>query len=116
MVLGEKFMVTKNEIYEVEIEDLGMNGEGVAHIDGQVVFVPFAIVGEKVKVKIINAKTKIAVGKIVKILRKSNDRVQPKCKYFEKCGGCDLQHTDGQADDPAHVRRREGHTGERPLL
>ncbi len=92
MVLGEKFMVTKNEIYEVEIEDLGMNGEGVAHIDGQVVFVPFAIVGEKVKIKIINTKTKIAVGKIVEILRKSNDRVQLKCKYFEKCGGCDLQH------------------------
>ncbi|MBQ7452747.1 MAG: class I SAM-dependent RNA methyltransferase, partial [Clostridia bacterium] len=82
----------KNDEYIVKIEDLGTNGEGVARVDGQVVFVPFALPGETVKIVIINTKSKIAIGKVLEIIEASPDRVVAKCPYFEKCGGCDLQH------------------------
>ncbi|MBQ7579245.1 MAG: 23S rRNA (uracil(1939)-C(5))-methyltransferase RlmD [Clostridia bacterium] len=84
----------KNEEYEVEILDLGINGEGIAKINGQVVFVPFALPGEIVKILIINTKSKIAVGKVIEIIKPSEDRVNPVCPYFKKCGGCALQHLD----------------------
>jgi len=84
--------IKKNEEYEVEIVDLGINGEGVAKINGQVVFVPFALPGEIVKILIINTKAKIAVGKVIEIIKPSPDRVIEECPYFKKCGGCALQH------------------------
>ena len=89
-----KTTLEKNFECEVVIENFGMNGEGVAHVNGEVVFVPFAIPGERVKIKIINAKSKIAVGKILEIIEPSDKRVKPRCPYFGKCGGCDIQHLD----------------------
>ncbi len=82
----------KNDEIEVIIERLGINGEGVAIFDGIVVFVPFALVGEKVLVHIISDKNSFLVGKIVKIIKSSEQRVNPPCPYFKKCGGCDVQH------------------------
>lgn len=89
-----KTTLVKNKIYECVIEDLGMNGEGVTHIEGQVVFVPFALIGEKVKIQIINTKSSIAIAKILQIIEYSKDRIDPVCPYYTKCGGCDLQHLD----------------------
>lgn len=85
-------MLEKNQVFDVCIESLGANGEGVVHIDGQVVFVPFALPDEMCKIQIINTKSKIAVGKVLEIYKQSADRVEPACPYFKKCGGCDLQH------------------------
>ena len=82
----------KNDRYIVTIEDVGMDGEGIAKVDGQVVFVPFALLDEEVEIQIINTKTKFAIGKIVNIIKQSEFRVVPKCPYFFKCGGCDIQH------------------------
>lgn len=82
----------KNDRYVVKIEDVGMDGEGIAKVDGQVVFVPFALLDEEVEIQIINTKTKFAIGKIVNIIKQSELRVEPMCPYFFKCGGCDIQH------------------------
>ncbi|MBO4570280.1 MAG: 23S rRNA (uracil(1939)-C(5))-methyltransferase RlmD [Clostridia bacterium] len=84
--------LSKNDELEVTIESLGINGEGVAHVDGQVIFVPFALPGEVVKIRIINAKSKILIGKAIEIVKKSEFRVNSPCPYFTQCGGCDLQH------------------------
>ncbi len=84
--------MNKNDRYVVTIEDIGMDGEGIAKVDGQVVFVPFALLHEEVEIQIINTKTKFAIGKIVNIIKQSELRVTPKCPYFFKCGGCDVQH------------------------
>lgn len=84
--------IKKNDEFEVDIIRMGANGEGVAVQDGIVIFVPLAIVGERVLIHIINDKNSFLIGKIVKIIRKSENRINPPCKYFEKCGGCDLQH------------------------
>ena len=84
--------IKKNDEIIVEIERLGDNGEGVAVYDGIVVFVPFAKVGEKVKVHIINDKKSFLVGKIIEKYSALKNEVVPPCPYFYKCGGCDIQH------------------------
>lgn len=91
IILGTN-MLEKNQIIEVEVESLGANGEGVAHFDGQAVFIPFALPNEKCRCQIINTKTKIAMAKVLEVIVPSADRVEPRCQYFKKCGGCDLQH------------------------
>lgn len=85
-------MIRKNEEYIVEIVDNGFEGEGIAKIDGQVVFVPGAIKGEKVKIKILKVTTRLSYAKIVEILEKSKHRTDANCDTYSKCGGCSLRH------------------------
>lgn len=84
----------KNEEYIVEIIDNGFQGEGIAKIDGQVIFVPEAIKGEKVKIKILKVTTRICYAKIIEILEKSKYRIEYSCDTYSKCGGCKLRHID----------------------
>ncbi len=84
-------MIKKNDVIDVEILNLGVNGEGVARHDGIVIFVPYALPGELVKIQIINTKQKAYIGKIVEVLQPSKCRIKPLCPYFAKCGGCQLQ-------------------------
>ena len=84
--------VEKNNFYEVEILNLGDSGEGVGRVENFTVFVENALPGEKVLAKIITVKKNYAIGKIEKILQKSPQRVEPICKNFFQCGGCQLQH------------------------
>lgn len=92
IIVLREISMKKNEKYIVDIVDSGIDGEGIAKIDGQIVFVPFAIVGEKVEILIISVKSKYAIGKVIDIIVPSEIRCEPKCPYFKKCGGCDMQH------------------------
>jgi len=85
-------MINKNDEYIVEITGYTTEGQGVARVNDFVVFVPFSIIGEKVKVHIIKTYKTYVVGKIVEIIVASKERVEPKCSVFKKCGGCALQH------------------------
>lgn len=87
-----KLPVEINKIYEVKIQSLGSSAEGVGRIDNFTVFVNGALPDETVKVKIIEIKKSYAVGKLLEVLEKSPDRVEPLCPIYEKCGGCQLQH------------------------
>lgn len=87
----------KNEQYVVIIENLGANGEGVAKIDNLTIFIPFALEGEKVKVQILKVLKNFAYAKVIEVLQPSNLRVEPKCPVFKRCGGCQLQHLDYNA-------------------
>ena len=87
-------MLIKNQIYETVITDYTAEGQGVAHIEGCAVFVPNAIVGEIVRVRIEVAKKTWAAGKIVEILEKSSHRVNRACPVAKLCGGCDFHHMD----------------------
>ena len=69
------------------ITHVGANGDGIAEIAGNRVFVPFALGGEDVQLAI-NGKR----ADIVSILTPSPDRIEPLCKHFTECGGCSLQH------------------------
>lgn len=84
--------VELNKIYEIEIVGLGANAEGVGRLEDFTIFVENALVGEKVLAKIEVVKKNYAVGKLIKILRESPDRVEPICPIYFECGGCQLQH------------------------
>ena len=77
--------------YVVNIEKLDHQGRGIAFTDGIITFIPNALVGEKVKIKITKNSKKIKEAEVIEIIEKSDDRVEPLCKYTE-CGGCDLMH------------------------
>ena len=84
----------KNEIYDLEIIDNGVSFEGIAKQDGKVVFVPDAIIGEKVKTKIIKVNKDYSIGKVEEVICSSEYRVEPICSAFKRCGGCSAQHID----------------------
>ena len=87
-------MLIKNQIYEAEITDYTAEGQGVAHIEGCAVFIPNAVAGEKVRVRVEKAQKTWAAGKIVEILEKSPHRVNRECEVAKLCGGCDFWHMD----------------------
>ena len=87
-------MLEKGKIYEAVISDYTAEGQGVAKIEGCAVFVPNAIFGEKVLVRIEKAQKTWAAGKITEILEKSPHRVQRECPISASCGGCDFWHMD----------------------
>lgn len=90
-------MVKKNEIYEIEVEELGNKGEGVGRIDGFTIFLPTAITGDIVRAKIVVLKKKYGIGKVIEIIKPSKDRVEPICKLFGICGGCQIMNMDYNA-------------------
>lgn len=81
-----------DEIYETEITSLENEGSGVCKINQMIVFVPKALPGEKVRIRITEKKKNFARGKIVEILKSSDKRIESKCPYYEECGGCNLRH------------------------
>lgn len=82
----------KGEIVEGKVVDFGSKGEGIVKDGAFPIFVPFAIKGEDVKVKLNYVNRDYAFGDIIEVLTPSSDRVKPRCPYFGKCGGCDLLH------------------------
>ena len=74
------------------IHDIAFGGEGVGRIDDFVVFVPFVIVGETVEVEITEVKKNFARAKLLRVEKSSPERVEPECRYFTQCGGCQYQH------------------------
>jgi len=90
-------VVEKNQDYEVDIQDIGMNGEGIAKINGYTTFVKGALTGEKAKIKIIKVNKDYGYGKLLKVVNASGDREEPICCQFNRCGGCNLQHLNYEA-------------------
>ena len=82
----------KNCVYGGEVCALGTEGEGIIKSEGTTAFVPFCLVGEKVRFKVLKVKGNISYGKVEEILSASPDRIEPPCPVFKKCGGCDIQH------------------------
>ncbi len=91
-------MLNKNQIYEAVIEDHTAQGQGIAKIEGCVVFVPNAIRGEKCRIRIEKAQKTWAAGKMTEILERSPHRVNRECPVAKKCGGCDFWHMDYEAE------------------
>lgn len=85
-------MIKKNDTIKTKILNYGCNGEGVAKIDNQIVFLPYTLKDEQITATIINDKRKFLIGKPVDILNKNKARIEAPCPYFTKCGGCQLQH------------------------
>lgn len=88
------------DVLEVEISDIAFGGEGVARVDGLVVFVPFVITGETARVEVTERKREFARAKLVEVLKPAPERVEAPCEHFGDCGGCQYQHI----DYPAQIR------------
>lgn len=87
-------MLEKNVVYEAVITDYTAEGQGIAHIEGITVFIPNAIAGERVLVRIETVRKTWAAGKITELLEKSPHRVNRQCPVAKLCGGCDFWHMD----------------------
>jgi 23S rRNA (uracil1939-C5)-methyltransferase len=85
------------QLVEVEIESLSHEGRGVAHIDGKVVFIDYALPGETVAFKYSRLSKKCDEGRALEVLKASPQRVEPICAHFGVCGGCSLQHQHPEA-------------------
>ena len=82
----------KNQIFETTIENLSSDGSGVAHVEGQAVFVPGAAPGDVIRCRIVKALKSYAFGRIDAILAPGPGRVAPDCAVCTPCGGCGLRH------------------------
>ena len=93
-------MVEKDKEYILDIESLGYEGEGIAKIKGYPIFIPGALIGERVKVIITKIKKNFAYGNVLEILEECDERRIPNCKSYNVCGGCISQHLsyNGQLD------------------
>lgn len=86
--------VRVDELILLTIKRMGINGEGIGYYKRQAIFVSNAIVGEVVEVKITEVRDGYAYGEITKFKNVSPNRIEPRCPYYGKCGGCQLQHID----------------------
>lgn len=85
-------MVSRGEIVELVVESAAHQGTSVGRIDRLVVFVPLGVPGDRVRVRIVKKRRKFVEGQIEEILTPSPDRIQPRCRHFGVCGGCQLQN------------------------
>ncbi|ELC8465719.1 23S rRNA (uracil(1939)-C(5))-methyltransferase RlmD [Clostridium perfringens] len=91
-------MVEKNKEYIFDIISQGYEGEGIAKIDNKYpIFIEGALKGEKVKVRIVKVNKNFAYGKLMEVLETSEERVNPPCAIYKRCGGCKLQHASYKA-------------------
>ncbi len=85
-------MLEKGNIYDIEIVDISTSGEGIGRAEGVVVFIPGAVPGDIARTEIAEVKKNSAKGRVLDFVSKSDDRVEPRCRYFGRCGGCTMQN------------------------
>lgn len=90
--ISSELNIEKNKEYIVTIESMGHEGEGIGKIDNFTVFIPGALRGEEVKIKLIKVNKSYGIGKLIEVIEKSSKRVEPICSIYKRCGGCNLQH------------------------
>ena len=75
----------------VTIEAVAAEGKALAHVDGMVVFVDFAVPGDVVDIQVFKKKKNYMEGFIKRIVKPSEQRLEPFCSHFGVCGGCRWQ-------------------------
>ena len=112
----------KNEMVTVTIEDLSQNGEGIGKADGYTLFIKGAVIGDRVRAKIIKAKKTYGYARVEELLSPSASRVSPACPIAEPCGGCQLQNMTYEAQLAFKQKKvadsfaRLGHLADVPML
>lgn len=81
----------------LEIDRLGSQGDGLARLDGQTVFVPFTAPGDRVLARIESRRGDGLVAALVEVITPGAGRADPPCPHFGRCGGCTLQHLEPAA-------------------
>ncbi len=81
----------KNDLADIEITDMGQDGEGIGHADGYALFVKDAVIGDVARVRLTKVKKNYAYARLEKVLTPSPFRVKEVCPCARACGGCQLQ-------------------------
>src|SRR5712691_6967591 len=76
----------------LSIEKLVYGGDGLAHTDGNTVFVPYVLPGEEVRAAAKTKKKKLIWAELLEVTSAAKERGKPKCPHFQRCGGCHYQH------------------------
>ena len=82
----------KNSVFTARIDSVTLTGDGVARIDGRVVFVKGAIDGELCEIRLLKVTDRISWGRLERVLEPSPHRREPECPHYKKCGGCCFMH------------------------
>jgi 23S rRNA (uracil1939-C5)-methyltransferase len=90
-------MIKKNDEFIITIEDIGVNGEGIGHVDGLALFVKDAVIGDVVRVRVMKMQKNYGFAKLLEVVEASKDRVCAECSIARSCGGCQIQEMDYQA-------------------
>ena len=83
--------IKKNDQFDIFIEDMTEEGEGVGKVDGFTLFVKGAVIGDQARVKVMKTKKTYGYARLMEVLVPSPDRVEPICPVAGPCGGCQLQ-------------------------
>ncbi len=84
-------MIRKNDEFILEIEDMGVNGEGIGHVDGLALFVKDALIGDTVRIKVMKMQKNYGFARLLEVIAPSADRIDPLCPVARSCGGCQIQ-------------------------
>src|SRR5947207_5508165 len=82
----------RGDAISLAIDDLAFGGEGVGRVNGYVIFVRGGLPGDRLKVRVVEARARFGRAVIESIEAPSPDRIEAPCPYFGRCGGCRLQH------------------------
>jgi len=107
----------KGDMVELKIDSVAYGGQGVARLEGFVLFVRGAIPGDRVKALVVKKKRDYAEARVIELLEPSSDRVEAPCPYHGFCGGCQWQHMRYErqlADKRAHIKEAMGRIGSLP--
>lgn len=88
----------------VAVESLDHEGQGIAHVEGKVVFIEGALPGEVVEIEVRRRRPSYDVATTTRVISESSQRVTPRCAHFGVCGGCSMQHLDPRAQVAAKQR------------
>lgn len=75
-----------------EVKAIGKGGRGIVHFQAKTVFIDRVLAGETIEFTITEKKHSVWFGSLIKIIEASEDRVEPPCPYYSRCGGCNFQH------------------------
>lgn len=81
----------KNDLFQIEITDMGVNGEGIGHYDGMTFFVKDALIGDIILARATKLKKNYGYARVEEMISPSTFRIVPKCELHRKCGGCQIQ-------------------------
>lgn len=84
-------MLKKNDVIELKIEDMGVDGGGIGKYDGMTFFVKDALIGDTIKARITRLKKNYGYARVEEITEPSTCRVEPVCALHARCGGCQIQ-------------------------
>lgn len=92
-------------LVELKVEKQAYGGDAIGKLpDGRVVFIPYAIPGEVVRVNLLEHKPHYARAQLIEVIETSDERILPRCQHFGLCGGCHYQHI----NYPAQLKTKAG--------